>query len=142
MSSLDSLRNQINLTHMKKTSKTITDRHHIVQLLEKEYESSVRLLKLVFEKIKGSTMGMEPTIEVLLVRKEISFYPNANIVEVLRILRYEGDFEAFIKLNHSYSCDCRNCDPPCCRWITVKNTWAFPNKSSVEQAVLDEYKKL
>lgn len=117
---------EINLDSMKQTSKTIIDRHHIVQLLENEYESTLRLLKIVFEKIKASAIGNEPIIDVLLIRKGISFFPNANIGEILRILQYEKHFDAFIKLNHSYSCNCD--DPPCCRWLTVKNTWAFSDQ--------------
>lgn len=118
----------ITLTNMKNRSKTTLARHHIVQLLEDEYKSSVRLLKLIEDKIKDSIVGIEPTIEVLLIRNGVAFYPNANIEKILGILQYERQFEAFIKLSHAFFCCCKTYDPPCCRWLTVKNTWAFEDK--------------
>lgn len=119
------------MARMTKVSKGTLDRHHIVQRMESDGYATAKLLQLIENKIEASVAGIEPSIDVLLIRNGTFFYPKANIEDILRVLRYERKFEAFIKLNHAFSCKCGNCDPPCCRWLTVKNTWAFPeNKTS------------
>ena len=110
----------INFDYMRHKSKRNTVKKFIS--IKNEQTCTLELLKIVLEKIERCIGENEKIVDVLLIDKELSFYPDANIEAILCILQYERKFEASIKLNHSY-CNCGKYEPPCCRWLTVKNTW-------------------
>lgn len=111
----------VNLHFMRKKAKKAEVKKFI--RLKNEYSCSLELFQLILKKIEQSTEVNEKYVDVLLMEGPFSFYPGANIEEILRILLYERKFEASIKLNHYY-CKCPQDHPPCCRWLTVKNTWS------------------
>ena len=50
-------------------------------------------------------------------------YPGANIMDIIFTLNMDRGFSSSVVKKHPKKCDCGKDDPPCTKWLKIKNTW-------------------